>query len=92
MNRLSQISTERRKKKLFKEKNGKHWINLLGLTARYKQEVAALLETKHSKWLLTHVIIRHRELRRIFKKYNGIWLDYAAQNEQRYTLFKEMVE
>lgn len=92
MNRLDTEKARRRAKKVFKDKNSKHFAQLLHLTAKFQFEQQALLTVKHSRWFLAHVWIRRKELKKQFKKFNGLWMDYAAEHNQRFTLFEEFVK
>ena len=65
-----------------------HFIEFKTMCLDYDQQKRLLIEAKHHKYLLIHILILKRELRKLYKKFNQKWIDYAWKNDLRKDLFK----
>ena len=91
MNRLENISKERKTKKLTKEEGFDMFTQFSYLIAKYSQERKELMEQQHSKWLLIHIWRRKKEFTKLIDKFDEKWRRHAKKNGFRPEMFLEAI-
>lgn len=81
-------------KKKFKnakmDENKAGFIELVRIKKEFEYEKVKIINAKHHKYLVVHIVKVRIALKKLFNKYNLMWIDYAWQNDFKRDLFSKI--